>query len=647
MSRPLVRWLWLAALLALCWLAYRPGLAGGFLFDDYINLDSLGFEPPLASLDAFLRYLTSGGGDPTGRPVAQLSFLLDARTWPAPAAPFLRTNLFIHLGNGLLLALLLRRLGAELGDEEKLRDRAALLGAAIWLLHPLFVSTTLYVVQRQAMLAASFVLLGLLAWLQGRRLLREGRLGAGSAWSFGAIALGTLLAGLSKANGFLLPLLALVLDWVLAAHAPFTDEAARRRARWLRVVLLLVPSLLLVAALLSYGLDARNFAGRGFTLETRLWSEGRALVDYLRLLFAPRALSDGVFNDDFIASASWNSPAGTWLAALFVAAVAGAGFALRRRAPAWSLGLLFFLAAHLVESSVMPLELRFEHRNYLPALLLFWPLARSLYQWQVRLAWRHALALLLVAFLSFTTWQRASLWGQPERLVATWLVTHPGSPRALAASAIALREHGQPRAAVHLLSEAWARTPFDPQVALNFVESRCAANELTPVDLRLLRRSLAGAPGDMLVLRWLDDAIGPAPGFSCRIEAAKVAELVEVVAANPAFGYATARQNLENLRARLALARGEPAAATGHFRASLLADVRPQVAAAQAALLLGAGYDREAMQHLDFYERVADRAARPAFGMARVHDWLLRRQGYWPAVFARLRAQAQAGSAGK
>jgi hypothetical protein len=33
--------------------------------------------------------------------------------------------------------------------------------------------------------------------------------------------------------------------------------------------------------------------------------------------------------------------------------------------------------------------------------------------------------------------------------------------------------------------------------------------------------------------------------------------------------------------------------------------------------------------------------------MARVHVGLLRRLGYGPAVFARLRAQAQAGSAGK
>ena len=63
---------------------------------------------------AFWRYITSGSADPTGRPLSLLSFLVDARNWPADPAPLLRTNVLLHLLNGALLFVLLRQLGRRL-----------------------------------------------------------------------------------------------------------------------------------------------------------------------------------------------------------------------------------------------------------------------------------------------------------------------------------------------------------------------------------------------------------------------------------------------------------------------------------------------------------------------------------------------------
>src|SRR5688572_2168657 len=119
-------WPWwaLAGLLALAWCAYRPGLSGGFLFDDFANLPSLGAGGRIDNAAAFWRYLTSGSADPTGRPVSLLSFLIDARDWPADAAPFLRTNVLLHLLNGALLFVLLRTLGRRL-EGSSIRNDAA------------------------------------------------------------------------------------------------------------------------------------------------------------------------------------------------------------------------------------------------------------------------------------------------------------------------------------------------------------------------------------------------------------------------------------------------------------------------------------------------------------------------------------------
>src|SRR6185312_3748128 len=198
-------------LLAMAWTAYSPGVHGNFLFDDFANLPALGVTGPIDTWPSFWRYITSGTADPTGRPLTLLTFLLDAQNWPADPFPFKRTSLILHLLNGTLLALLLHQLGRttfSTGDKRRV-DLAAVIGAGIWLLHPLFVSTTLYIVQREAMLPATFTLLGLLAWLYGRATITRGSLWRGLAWI--AVGLGgcTVLGVLSKANGILLPALAL------------------------------------------------------------------------------------------------------------------------------------------------------------------------------------------------------------------------------------------------------------------------------------------------------------------------------------------------------------------------------------------------------------------------------------------------------
>ena len=128
----------------------------------------------------------------------------------------------------MLLARLLRRLGlTAFGRVAQRRiEMAAVLGAALWLLHPLFVSTTLYIVQREAMLPATFTLLGLLLWLRGRRALQSGRTASGLMWI--ALGLGgcTVLGVLSKANGILLPALALVIEYVLLRSSTATPFSA-------------------------------------------------------------------------------------------------------------------------------------------------------------------------------------------------------------------------------------------------------------------------------------------------------------------------------------------------------------------------------------------------------------------------------------
>lgn len=80
----------------------------------------------------------------------------------------------------------------------------------------------------------------------------------------------------------------------------------------------------------------------------------------------------GLYTDDFAISNGLVSPPSTLLALLGLAGISIAAIALRKRAPSVFAGWFFFLVAHSVESTILPLEMYYEHRNYLPSLGLLW-----------------------------------------------------------------------------------------------------------------------------------------------------------------------------------------------------------------------------------------------------------------------------------
>jgi protein O-mannosyl-transferase len=290
------------------------------------------------------------------------------------------------------------------------------------------------------------------------------------------IGLGTLLAVLAKANGILLPLLALVLEATVLRAG---DGASAATA--------VAPALVAAPAAGAAGAAGGGLPRalppalhdpidvRSWTIAERLMTQPRVLLDYLQLLLVPRVLSTGLYNDAYVVSTGWLVPWTTLPAALAIAGLAAFAFAVRRRWPVLSAGLLFWFAGHLLESSVVPLELYFEHRNYLPALLLFWPLAHALVHWRVRWSVRGLAAAAMLALLAVTTWQRAQLWGQPERLAAVWALQNPGSPRSQATAAMDEMRSGRPDLAARRLEPLVAAAPAELQWVLNLADARCMA----------------------------------------------------------------------------------------------------------------------------------------------------------------------------
>lgn len=640
-SRYLIVLLAIALLTLACW-SYVPGLAGGFLFDDAVNLDALGNFGRIHDVEGFLRYITSGIADRTGRPIALLTFLLDANSWPTDPYPFKRTNLLLHLLNGILLGVALALIARAIHISRHRALVTAVLGAALWTLHPLFVSTTLYIVQRQAMLPATFVFTALSMWL----LARERWLASARCWPLllvGAVVFAsTLLALLSKANGLLLPLLLLAVD----ACLPRCEEepVALRRARW---ICLRLPSIAVLGAVFVQIPASIHSAAvdRNWTLGQRLLTEPRVLFDYIELLWLPRAFTSGLFNDDFVASTGWLQPWTTLPALLAVAVAFVLAFTFRRRVPALSMAVLFFLAGHLIESGPVALELYFEHRNYLPAAMMFWPLALWLTRDAPPLVLRRGLALALPLGLALLTRMSASLWGDPDTQALVWAQKNPESPRAQAyAAQIELALH-RTEAAERRLRAALVKHPHETQLAINLVGTRCAAGSVDMTDLAMLGRVMRRDPDPTrLGISWLQEAIATAYEGRCTgLGPEQLRPLAADFAANPRTAQvAGRRRDLAQFQAMLALREHNGVAAQAAFVRAFNIDRRAELILVQAAMLASAHEPRLALDHLRLAVAAEGKPWHAWRSMSDVHDWVLWRQGFWDRQIGELRAKIAA-----
>jgi len=630
----------------LVWFGYSPGLHGGYLFDDFANLPALGAPGPVDNWPAFLRYITSGIADPTGRPLTLLTFLLDAHNWPADPFPFKRTNLILHLLNGALLYALLAKLGCLLGHADRQGRTAALLGATLWLLHPLLVSTTLYIVQREAMLPATCTLAGLLLWLHGRQLLVQGRIAPGLGWSVLGLAGFTMLGVLAKANGALLPMLALVIEAILLASRHSMPDGKPRQAHHFALFAFgVVPTAAILVYLFHTGIkgvmDGSPVGFRPWSGGQRLLTEPRVLLEYLQLLWLPRPFSSGLFNDQYVASTSWMQPVTTLPAMLAVFGLIGLAWWQRRRHPAAALAILFYFTGQLLESTSIPLELYFEHRNYLPALLMFWPFGLWLADARKLRLFKYALMLALPLGLAWMTHARAELWGNVHSQALLWARINPDSARAQTNAAQIEMQVGQPQAAIRRLEKLLANQPSQVQLAFNLIGARCMTGGITSADLAAAQVAMRGTPNTgTLFANWFERILpvamsGDCPGLTTQ----GLQELIDTGLKNPRLSAAGPQQDLTYLHGRIALAQGQPDRALADFTRALDLQVRPDMALEAAATLGRAGYPSQGLQLLDHYEAVKGDAMKPSFGMPWLHAWVLERQHYWPQELDQLRRQ--------
>ena len=438
----------LCAIVLIC---YSNTFNAGWHLDDYPNIinnnrlhiDALSVDTLKQSFTA----LPSDPGNKIWRPLPCLSLALNWYWGQDDPTGYHFVNLILHMITACVLflsvKLLLQTPVLKAASTPGARHFIALLAACLWAVNPIQTQAVTYIIQRMAVMAAMFSILGLFAYLKGR--LSGGR----ERWGwFTAMAAFFVCALLSKENAVLFPFSVMLIEFIFFMNRlPMTVTTAllTRRNALIAGVLLIAVIAFIVLNTAGNPINFGYYDKRPFSLWERMLSQPRILIFYLSLLLYPAPWRFSI-EHDINHSLSLITP---WTTLPAIAAVAGLiGFALlnSRKYPLLSFGILFFFLNHLVESTILPLELVFEHRNYLPSFFIFLPVAFGVKRLVDRYRGQNrSILILLVVFVTIilavsglACYDRNKAWKSDYTLWYNAFQKAPGRARALMALGVAM-----------------------------------------------------------------------------------------------------------------------------------------------------------------------------------------------------------------
>lgn len=406
---------------------YSNSLDCGWHLDDFhsivdnpnIQLKKLTWEGLSKSLHSDLNY-----PDKLYRPVVGLTLALNYFISGVDPFSYHLVNLFIHWLSSVFLFLFLHQTLHLSSFGAKYAGSAfwiALLSTALWAINPIQTQSVTYVVQRMTSLAGLFYIMSLFFYGKAR----TGSNGT-DRFLYGVLCVSAfVLAFGSKENAALLPVSVLLYEGLLV-QTNIGSWIKRHKTFLLSALCLIVMLGALYAhyrrgTVLSF---LNDYEERPFTLAQRLLTQPRILLFYLSLIFYPLPSRLSVAHS-FEVSTSLLSPVSTFLAILVLTGAVVLGVLFSGKCRLLSFCFLFFLVNHLLESSVFPLELVFEHRNYVPSMMLFVPVAIGIchlfHTYANATAMKSVLAVfiaLLLFGLGHATYMRNFAWKSEQTLWA-------------------------------------------------------------------------------------------------------------------------------------------------------------------------------------------------------------------------------------
>lgn len=492
-KKALLNALFYLSTLCCIFLVYSPGLSGPFIFDDLSNITRNSFLQ-LDSLNPSSLYSStmSGHAGPLKRPVATLSFALNyfyAGSFDAHA--FKVTNVVIHCLNAILLLTLCLQLlkRSNTLSNNKLKQSTLFWQAAcislIWALHPINLTSVLYIVQRMTSLSTLFSLGCIILYLHARNTIMANGFNSKALLFLTLSMVSLTLALFSKENAALIPLIILWLELTLyPQQQPWAHfQQLTRNTRLLTCSILALACLCGLILLIDYA--SASFNHRPFSMLERVLTEPRILCFYLSLILIPRINSFGLFHDDIALSTSLLSPWTTPFAIIFLASLIFSAFYYRKTKPLYSLGIGWFFIGHLLESSFFALEITHEHRNNLPSIGIILAIAASIpYNHLIQTKKIIASFCFVSLILAGSTYLRASHWSSYQRLAYYEAAHHPESPATQALLSNAANQAGDIETAITAIKKAMELEPKEIAYALHYHNILSIYNKPIPNNLQ-------------------------------------------------------------------------------------------------------------------------------------------------------------------
>ncbi len=415
------------SLFLLSLLVFWPGVSGGFLFDDYHNIvTNAHVQITEISAESLWRAVSAY----KTRPLPMLTFALNAYWAGLEPWAYKVTGLLVHAVNAVLIGLLsLRFLTFTPQISLHQRSWAAFSLALVWALHPLQVSSALYIVQRMETLCFTFIFITILLYMQARsQQIAQGR-SRNLLWL--GIAVSATLALLCKESALLLPLFFLALELTVLRFKSASHSQTRMLHR-LYVLAMLLALLVFFTLALPHYYSTELHSGRDFNTAQRLLTQFRVLVLYLQQIVLPLPSSIHFYYDDLQVSKGWLNPLSTILSALLLIGILCIALYWRRRYPLAALGVLIFFSSHFITSNAIPLEMVFEHRNYFALYGILLTCADFISRIPMRDGpnIKYVAVGVLVSGFVFLGGIRAALWSNELLLATDMAINNPASGRA-------------------------------------------------------------------------------------------------------------------------------------------------------------------------------------------------------------------------
>jgi Tfp pilus assembly protein PilF len=232
----------------------------------------------------------------------------------------------------------------------------------------------------------------------------------------------------------------------------------------LTVIFFLIASMYLGKEPWDYIMKGYNI--RLFSLKERVLTEFRVIFFYISLMVLPITGRQGL-EHDFSLSISLFQPWNTFAAFCGIGILFFYAIIVVRSHPLISFSILWLLVNLVIESTIIPLELVFEHRMYLPSMFFFLPICIIVLQYnKIRKASLLVLTCFLV-FLGASTYARNYDWNDPGIFWRKNISTAPGSERAHNNLGSLLLDQGKYDEAKLVLDEALRLNPYFAPAYIN------------------------------------------------------------------------------------------------------------------------------------------------------------------------------------